>query len=103
MTLPQNPVLQRLTEADRFAYQSRRYSNRNLWIMKLPSGKLVLSTPSRDPIEIVRDLDHLVELLINYQDIQSHRIYNAERALERISRKITKEEEDEFSDLKINL
>lgn len=93
-----DPILATLSDGDRFAYQSRRYGALNLWVMHLPSGKVILSTPSRDPIAIVNSFDDLLDLLRENKHTVDVRKWHQELAEEKTAKR-----QSEFDGIEINL
>lgn len=95
-----NP-LTTLDERDRFAFQSRRYGTSFLWVIKLPSGKIMIGDPKRDPIAVINSFSDLTDILERYKTFADQRMRSMNRAQERLM-KAAKEEED-LSDIEINL
>ena len=79
-----NPILSSLTDEDRYFFQSRRYGYGGLWILALPSGKIILADPKRDPLAVIESIADLRRTLADYKHLADARVVITEERRERV-------------------
>lgn len=91
-------ILDKLSDDDRYSFQSRRYGVNFLWIGMLPSGRILLGDHARDPIALIETFEELRNALAPFEERAARRARKLEEGVSKQHR-----EEDDLSDIEIDL
>ncbi len=90
-----------LTPQENQEFQSRRFGYSFLWVAKLESGRIIIGTPTRDPIAVVHTMDELLRILSNANAyaIRRNALDEREYQAKVVTRQVKKDEFDLDLDL----